>query len=48
MEILSVNLILEESKEAKDYEPNMTPKIEAFLKCINEAYNKKLKAKLNM
>jgi len=46
--IIGKSVILEESKEAKDYEPNMTPKIEAFLKCINEAYNKKLKAKLNM
>ena len=41
-------VILEESEEAKAYVPVMTPEIEAFLNHLDEAYDKKLKAKLGM
>ena len=41
-------VVLEALEEAKAYDPVMTPEIEAFLKCLNEAYDKKLKAKLGM
>jgi hypothetical protein len=46
--IVGQTVELEALKEAKAYEPVMTPEIEAFLKCLNEAYDKKLKAKLGM
>ena len=41
-------VVLEESEEAKAYVPVMTPEIEAFLNHLDEAYEKKLKAKLGM
>ena len=41
-------VVIEESIEAKAYVPIMTSEIEAFLNHLDEAYNKKLKAKLGM
>ena len=41
-------VVLEESEEAKAYVPVMTSEIEAFLNHLDEAYDKKLKAKLGM
>ena len=41
-------VVLKASEEAKAYVPVITPEIEAFMRHIDEAYDKKLKAKLGM
>ena len=46
--IVGQTVKLETLEEAKVYDPVMTPEIKAFLKRLNEAYDKKLKAKLGM